>query len=248
MKRTEPRERNRYEERLESRVNAAETANLEPPPAQVCAVTRETEFVFVEKPVYDFVKRAFDVVFSFAVLLILALPLLAVMLAIRLSDGGSPIFVQERVGKNGKPFKMYKFRTMVVGAEEHLREVLDAEGVNSLALHKPEADSRVTKFGIFLRKTSIDEFPQFFNVLKGEMSVIGPRPKPPEEQEEFGGYFKRDVIKPGLSCYSVIDAKRNNSYDNYIQLDMEYIAKRSLPTDMGIFFATVLVLMGVRNF
>lgn len=209
----------------------------------------QTEAAYADKPVYDFFKRAFDIAFSLAALAVLGPILLALMLMIYISDGGSPIFTQERPGKNGRLFKMYKLRTMVVGAEKKREEVLRASRMNVTAIHKFEDDPRITRLGVFLRKSSFDELLQLFNVLKGDMSIVGPRPLIPREHDILNQYFPidRSKIKPGLSCYTVLDKHCRDSYENWVNLDMQYIRERSFCTDFKIIFKTIVVVILCKN-
>ncbi len=207
----------------------------------------KTEAIYKPKPVYDFFKRLFDVVCSLLALSVLWPFLLIIMLLIYLSDGGNPIFAQERPGKGGKLFKIYKLRTMVVGAEMKRQEVVNSNGSHVTVMYKSEDDPRITKFGAFLRKTSIDELVQCVNVLKGDMSVIGPRPMPLSDYVKVIGYFDRSVVKPGLSCYTVLDKHCRDSYENWVNLDIKYIRERSFGTDLKIIFKTIAAMVLCRN-
>jgi len=205
------------------------------------------DFIFIEKPAYDLFKRIFDIFFSLTALIITSIPLLIFMFITYMYDKGNPVFTQERVGKNGKLIKVYKLRTMIVSAEERRKtERRDKEG--RLLYYKEDNDPRVTPFGHFLRRTSADELLQFIDILRGDMSVIGPRPLIPSEHEEICKYVKRDLVKPGLSCYAAIYAKSKKSYDDYILHDFEYLQKRSVLTDIDVLIKTVWVLLVHRNF
>ena len=149
---------------------------------------------------YEFLKRLFDIVVSFTALLVLAIPLLIIALIIFLGDKGNPIFSQVRLTKEGKPFRMYKLRSMCVDAEAKFAEVQKENKSDGLAF-KSDDDPRITKIGKFIRKTSIDELPQLFNVLKGDMSIIGPRPPLPREVVLYTPHhMDRLLVKGGLSC------------------------------------------------
>lgn len=203
---------------------------------------------FVEKPVYDFFKRAFDIVSSLFALIVLSPVFLIVSIVIMADDPGNPFYVQMRTGKNGKDFKMYKFRSMYMDAENKRNELLEQNEADG-PIFKIADDPRVTKIGKFIRKTSIDELPQLVNILKGEMSVIGPRPLPTYEQAACNEYQqKRLLVKPGLSCYTALDKKSEENFDNWIELDMKYIRERSFATDIKIIFRTIGVVLGHKNY
>lgn len=203
---------------------------------------------FVEKPVYDFFKRTFDVVCSLIALVVLSPLLLVIAIAIVIDDFGNPIFVQERTGLHSKTFKMLKFRSMKVNAESE-RSALLAQNEADGPIFKIADDPRVTKVGKFIRKTSIDELPQLLNILKGEMSIIGPRPLPTYEQAACNEYQqKRLLVKPGLSCYTALDKKSEENFDYWIELDMKYIRERSFLTDIKIIFKTIGVVLGHKNY
>lgn len=201
------------------------------------------------KPVYSFFKRCFDVVFSFLGLVVLFVPLLIVALIVVLdSPGASPIYVQDRVGKNGRHFRFYKFRTMVPNADQLLESLL-AQNEMQGPVFKIKNDPRITRFGRFIRKTSIDELPQLWNVLKGDMSLVGPRPPIPREVAQYTDEQLRrlDVI-PGLTCYWQVQPKRNSlSFDEWLALDMQYIAQRNLWIDIKILFMTVGAVFGLEG-
>lgn len=194
-----------------------------------------------KKPVYHFLKTCFDVFCAFFGLLILLIPLLIVALIIVLdSPGASPIYSQERVGKNGRIFRIYKFRSMVPKADSMLDSLLDLNEMDGPAF-KMKNDPRITRFGHFIRKTSIDELPQLWNVLKGDMSLVGPRPPLPREVAMYTERQKRRLsVKPGLTCYWQIQPARNTlSFDEWLNLDLKYIEERSFKTDLRILFGTV---------
>lgn len=150
---------------------------------------------------YCFLKRTIDILCSLFGIIILSPLFLVITILIRLESEGNPIFSQVRVGKDGKTFKMYKFRSMVANAEK-LKEKLSGKNEMTGPMFKMKEDPRVTKVGKFIRKTSIDELPQLINVLKGEMSLVGPRPSLPKEVKEFEEWMmKRFAVKPGLTCY-----------------------------------------------
>lgn len=202
------------------------------------------EFVFVKKPVYDFFKRVFDVICSFLALVVLSPVFLIVAIVIMIDDFGNPFFVQERIGKDSKPFKMYKFRSMRLNAEKELEELLKHNEYADVHF-KMEHDPRITRVGRFIRRTSIDELPQLLNVLKGDMSIIGPRPFIPAEQEQLPA--DRLLVKPGLSCYWQIEDTTKMTNEDQLELDYKYIRERSFGTDIKIIFLTVGVVFRKKN-
>ncbi len=200
---------------------------------------------FKRKPFYDFVKRLFDIVFSFLFLLIFLVFYLLVAVVVAVSDKqGKPFFIQERVGKNGRTFRLYKFRTMCVDAEMKKKELEDLNEADG-PVFKIKDDPRITKVGKFLRKTNIDELPQMLNILKGDMSFVGPRPPLPAEVEKYREEDKlRLKVKPGLTCYWQARPNRNDiSFDEWMELDRKYIEDRSLWTDIKIIFKTAGVIL-----
>lgn len=208
------------------------------------ALRDKPDIGFKSKPVYDFFKRVFDIICSFLALIVLSPVLIVVAVAIMIDDHGNPIFVQERTGKNSKPFKMLKFRSMKLNAEEELESLSEFNEYNDVHF-KMDNDPRVTKVGTFIRKTSIDELPQLLNVLKGDMSIIGPRPFIPSEQEQLPS--DRLLVKPGLSCYWQITDTRKLSNEEQLELDYKYIRERSAATDIKIIFKTIGIVFGHKN-
>ena len=161
------------------------------------------------------------------------------------SPGASPIYVQERIGKNGRKFRFYKFRSMVPNAEQMLEQLLERNEMEGPAF-KMKDDPRITRFGRFIRKTSIDEFPQLWNVLKGDMSLVGPRPPLPREVALYTEeQWQRLSVTPGLTCYWQIQPKRNSlSFDEWLSWDLKYISERNFALDIKILFQTVGVVFG----
>lgn len=197
-------------------------------------------FNIKKKPVYSFFKRLIDIVISIiALLVIIPFGLILSIVIVCESPGASPIYVQKRVGKNGKKFKFFKFRSMVPGAEK-MQDELEAENEMVGKTFKMKNDPRMTKVGKVIRKRSIDELPQFWNVLKGDMSIVGPRPPLVREVAKYSDDDKiRLAIKPGLTCYWQTMPKRNElTSDDWFALDVKYINERSLWTDIKIFFKT----------
>ena len=222
-----------------------ETKEIIKTPAAVEVTTEAAEQkakIYIEKkPIYSACKRIFDVLCSFLGLVVLAIPFLVISIIISIdSPGASPIYVQLRHGKNGKVFKFYKFRSMVPHAEAMLDTLLDQNEMEGPAF-KLKDDPRITKFGHFIRRTSIDELPQLWNVLKGDMSLVGPRPPLPREVEMYDDYQRQRLsVTPGLTCYWQIQPSRNSlTFDEWLDLDLKYISDRSFGTDLKILFKTV---------
>ncbi len=192
-------------------------------------------------------KQVMDLVGSLALLLVLALPLAVVALLIRLTSPGPVLFRQQRSGLNGAPFTIYKFRTMVTNAEQ-LKHELAAMNEMRGPVFKVSKDPRITPIGKWLRKYSIDEFPQLFNVLRGEMSLVGPRPLPVDEVKRFHdlAHRRRLSVKPGLTCLWQISGRNQIvEFKDWVRLDLEYIDNWSLWLDLKILLRTVpVVLLG----
>ena len=180
------------------------------------------------------IRRAFDVVVAGGALVILSPFLLGAMAAIRLESRGSPIYRQRRVGKDGRQFDVLKLRTMVSGAE-HL----------GCGLAVSEGDTRITRVGRFLRRTSLDEVPNLVNVLRGEMSIIGPRPTVPVQVDRYTERQRgRLAVKPGITGWAQINGRTELSWDERIELDLWYIEHRSLRLDLEILWRTVRMVLG----
>ncbi|MBR5272370.1 MAG: sugar transferase [Clostridia bacterium] len=214
---------------------------------EVGAEPAKTEEIHApRKPVYCFFKRCFDIIFSFLGLVVLFVPMLIVALIVIIdSPGASPIYVQKRVGKNGRVFNFYKFRSMVPNAEQMLDSLLHKNEMDGPAF-KIKDDPRITRVGKFIRKTSIDELPQLVNVLKGDMSLVGPRPPLPREVEVYTDRQRaRLEVTPGLTCYWQVQPRRNNlSFDEWLELDLKYIQERNFKVDIVILFKTFAAVCG----
>lgn len=183
-------------------------------------------------------KRMFDIAAALAGLVVLAPVFLIIAIAIKLEDGGAVFYSQNRNGIYGKVFLMYKFRTMCENAEEIHKELLQYNELDGPAF-KMKEDPRVTKVGKFLRRTSLDELPQLVNILKGEMSFVGPRPLPVYETEQCNAYQKqRMLIKPGLTCYWQCNGRNNIPFDEWIEMDLKYIREAGVLTDIKIIWKT----------
>ena len=211
---------------------------------QESKITVSSHGIYQSKPVYDAIKRFFDIVCSLVALTVLSPLMLAVMVLIVIDDFGSPIYLQERVGRNGKIFKIYKFRSMYKKADKRFEELLAKDECKG-ATFKIKNDPRITKIGHIIRKTSIDELPQLINILKGEMSVVGPRPFIPREQALLPD--ERLMVNPGLSCYWQIGGKNSLTKEEQIELDRKYIIDRSLAVDIKIIIKTILFVFKIGN-
>lgn len=200
------------------------------------------------RKLYLFCKRSMDIVASLLGLILLSPIFLIIAIAIKLEDPkGSIFFSQMRSGKNNKLFPMYKFRSMVSNAEELLEELKDLNEMDGPAF-KIKDDPRITKVGKFIRKTSIDELPQLFNVLKGDMSLVGPRPPIPHEVAEYNNYqMQRLLVKPGLTCIWQVSGRNSIGFDEWVEMDLDYIKNRNLFMDIKLIFKTIGVLFGDDN-
>ena len=198
-----------------------------------------------EGPVYLFFKRAMDIIGSLCGIILLSPLLIIVALAIKIEDPkGSVFFSQKRCGKDNKLFPMYKFRSMVSNAEELLEELMEHNEMDG-PVFKIKEDPRITRVGKFIRKTSIDELPQLFNILRGDMSIVGPRPAIPHEVAEYSDYHKqRLLVKPVLTCIWQVSGRNSIGFEEWMEMDLEYIEKRNLWMDIKLIFKTVGVLFG----
>ena len=193
-----------------------------------------------KKPVYEFLKRAMDIVCSGLAILVLSPVLLIIALAVR-SDGGPAFYSQVRVGKNGKTFRIYKFRSMCMNADspEMLAKLAALNEMDGPAF-KIKNDPRITKVGHFIRRTSLDELPQLFNIFLGDMTIVGPRPPLVSEVAQYTDYQRqRLLVKQGLTCYWQCSGRNNINFDEWVELDLKYIRERSLWTDIKIILMTV---------
>ena len=204
----------------------------------------KSNVVLKKKPVYDFLKRFGDILISL-VALTCGLPIFIIIaVVIMIDDFGNPFFMQERIGKDGKAFQMFKFRTMFMNADE-MKVNLMAENEYDSVHFKMSNDPRITRVGKFLRKTSIDELPQILNVLLGHMTIIGPRPFVRSEQDQLPS--DRLLVKPGLSCYWQITDTVKMSNEDQLELDYKYIRNRSIKVDLEIIWATVMLVIKGSN-
>ncbi|EOG6176944.1 sugar transferase [Clostridium perfringens] len=198
-----------------------------------------------ENRIYLFFKRLIDILGSGFGLIILSPVFLIVAIAIKFEDSkGSVLFSQKRVGQYGKEFNMYKFRSMVSNAEE-LKAKLMEQNEMSGPMFKMKHDPRITKVGKFIRKTSIDELPQLINILKGEMSLVGPRPSLPKEVAKFETWMlERLEVKPGLTCYWQVMGRNDIDFEDWMKLDIKYVHDRNFWLDIKLIFKTFFVLFG----
>ena len=197
--------------------------------------------------VYEICKRTIDIIGAGLGLILLSPIIAVVACAVKFTSKGPVFFSQKRVGKNGELFEMYKFRSMVVNAEE-LKENLEEQNEMSGPMFKIKDDPRITKVGKFIRKTSIDELPQLWKILKGEMSLVGPRPSLPKEVEQFDNWmFKRLSVRPGLTCYWQVSGRNNIDFEDWMKLDVKYVEERNFWIDIKLIFKTVFVLFGDKN-
>ena len=197
------------------------------------------------KRLYWMGRRAQDVFFSLLALIVLAVPMAIVALVIWIdSPGASPIFSQDRVGRDGKVFKFYKFRSMIPNAEARLKDVL-AQNEMDGPVFKMKNDPRITRVGRFIRRTSIDELPQLINILKGDMSIVGPRPALPREVAQYTDYERQRLyVTPGLTCYWQIQPNRNElTFDQWMELDLKYIQDRNFWLGWKLIFQTIWAVL-----
>ena len=198
---------------------------------------------------YCIIKRAFDFIFSLLVVVLFSWLFLLIAVAIKIDDPKGPVlFKQLRVGLNGRLFTMYKFRSMVTNAEEVL-ERLKEQNEKTGPVFKMERDPRVTRVGHVIRVLSLDELPQFFNVLRGDLSVVGPRPAIVHEVEQYTSYqMQRLLVPQGLTCFWQIKPRRDKiSFDEWVELDLKYITTCSVWTDFRIICRTVLTMITAQG-
>ena len=197
-----------------------------------------------QKTGYEICKRIFDLIMASLALVILSPVFLIVAIAIKLEDGGPVFFSQTRLTKNQKAFQMYKFRSMCVDAEKKLDELMDRNEMTGPAF-KIADDPRITRVGRFIRKTSVDELPQLVNIIRGDMSIIGPRPPLPREVAQYTPYqLHRLDVKTGLACYHECQGRSDShSFEEWVELDLKYIRERSMWTDLKIIFWTIRVVL-----
>lgn len=200
----------------------------------------------LNRPVYEVFKRVLDFVLSLFALVIL-LPVFLITAAAVKSDGGNVIYKQKRVGKNNKLFDMYKFRSMCIGAENMRAELMKYNEMDG-PVFKIKNDPRITKVGKFIRKYSIDELPQLVNILKGDMSIVGPRPPLPDEVAQYTDYHRqRLTVTPGLTCFWQAYGRSDLSFEDWVDMDMKYIKRRSISLDISLIIRTVYAVIFKRG-
>lgn len=196
---------------------------------------------------YEKIKRFFDICLSSAALVVLSPLLLVIAILIYLEDKGPVIYSQTRIGKDGRAFKLYKFRSMCVDADEKLKDLQELNERDG-PVFKIKNDPRVTKVGKFIRKTCIDELPQLVNIIKGDMSIVGPRPPLPNEVEQYNSYQKqRLLVVPGLTCYWQIQKGEETTFDEWVELDLKYIKERSILLDFRLILLTFKVILSGKG-
>lgn len=201
---------------------------------------------------YRFVKRAFDIVFSLVVILVLLVPSIILCIVIRIESPGCPLYSQKRVGRIGKggevrTFNMYKFRSMHADADERLADLADLNEADG-PLFKIKDDPRVTRIGKFIRKHSIDELPQFLNCLLGQLSCVGPRPPLPTEVAQYDERAMRRLsVKPGLTGYWQVQGRSDTTFEDMVDMDLDYIEERSFRTDLRVIVKTVMVMLNGKG-
>ena len=205
-------------------------------------LSKRTELINSDnKIIYEMCKRIFDIVSSVIALIITSPFFIIVAIAIRLESKGKIIFGHTRIGKNGVPFKVYKFRSMYENAAEIFESFTEEQKKEYYENFKLDNDPRVTKVGKFIRKTSLDELPQLINIIKGDMSVVGPRPIVEKEIEKYGQYFDKVFsVKGGLTGYWQANGRSDTTYDERVQMDCYYVDNRNFRFDMKIIFKTIL--------
>lgn len=237
-----------HDETIDCEPSSAVGINFSPRPIRqdiAVAVKRLRE----HRAAYRYAKRILDFLFALTVIIVFSWLFIIVAIAIKIDDPHGPVlFRQPRVGTGGRIFMMYKFRSMVSNAEEIL-EQLKEQNEKTGPVFKMEHDPRITRVGHIIRALSIDELPQFFNVLRGDLSVVGPRPAIVHEVEQYTPYqMQRLLVPQGLTCLWQIKPHRDKiSFDEWVELDLKYITKCSLWTDFKIIFHTVLIVITAQG-
>lgn len=203
----------------------------------------QENIIIKKKPIYTFIKRFGDIIGSLLIIILFSWLYLILAILVKCTSKGPVIYKSQRVGKNGKLFTFYKFRSMRVGAEQELDSLLDKNETGGITF-KIKDDPRITKFGKFLRKTSLDELPQMFNILNGTMSFVGPRPALPREVEQYNDYQKQKLlVKQGLTCIWQCSGRSNTTFDEQIEMDLEYIKKRGFFFDIWLMIKTFFAVI-----
>ena len=197
-----------------------------------------------DRKIYEVFKRIFDVVSSIVVLILASPIFIITAIAIRVESKGKVIFGHTRIGKDGVSFKVYKFRSMYENADEIFERFTEEQKREYYENFKLDNDPRITKVGKFIRKTSLDELPQLINIIKGDMSVVGPRPIVEKEIVKYGKYFERVFsVKGGLTGYWQANGRSDTTYDERVQMDMYYIDNRSFIMDIKIILKTIIAVV-----
>lgn len=205
---------------------------------------KEKYIVNDKKTVYKAIKRVFDIVFSLIGLILLSPVFLIISIIIKLDSKGPVFFVHSRIGEKGKPIGIYKFRTMVNNAEDLIKSFTPEQKEEFERSYKLENDPRITKIGDFLRKTSLDELPQILNILKGELSIIGPRPIVEAELEKYEDNKDKFLsVRPGLTGYWAANGRSDTSYEERMQMELYYVDNMSFKLDVKIFFKTIFAVL-----
>ena len=203
----------------------------------------EEKIVLKKKPIYSFLKRFGDILGSLLIIILFSWLYLILAILVKCTSKGPIIYKSQRVGKDGKLFTFYKFRSMRVGADQELDSLLDQNETGGITF-KIKNDPRITKFGKFLRKTSLDELPQIFNILNGSMSFVGPRPALPREVEQYNDYQRqRLLVKQGLTCIWQCSGRSDTTFDEQIEMDLEYINKRGFWFDIWLMIKTFFAVI-----
>lgn len=193
------------------------------------------------KPIYDFVKRVFDIVWSLIGLIVLSPVFIILSILVKTSSEGPVFFAHKRVGKGGKTIKIYKFRSMVTNAEELIKQFTPEQKAEYEKNFKLENDPRITKVGNFMRKTSLDELPQLINILKGDISIVGPRPVMDVETQIYGNYRNMLLsVKPGLTGFWAANGRSHTTYTRRRAMEIYYVKNRSVLLDLKIIFKTFI--------
>ncbi|MCC6485886.1 MAG: sugar transferase [Candidatus Hydrogenedentes bacterium] len=215
-------------------------------PTSAALVKEGTGLSLFEVP-FPWWKRAMDLVGALAALIAFAPAMIAIAIAIKVTSSGPVLFTQVRGGRGGRPFRLYKFRSMAVDAEARKADLMRFNERSGVAF-KMTSDPRVTRIGKIIRKTSLDELPQLFNVLKGDMSLVGPRPLPVSEEKDYNSWhWRRLDVKPGLTCIWQVTSRHDHDFDRWVRLDLEYIRKRSFWLDLVLLFKTVPAVLVQRG-
>ncbi len=205
------------------------------------------QFPVRDSLIYRFSKRALDILFSLTGILMFLPLMIPLAILVRLESPGSIVFRQIRVGKNRRHFVCYKFRSMVNEAED-LKDGLASENEASGAMFKIQNDPRITQLGSFMRRSSLDELPQLFNVLKGDMSIVGPRPQIPSEVEQYEPWhYRRLEVQPGITCLWQISGRSSIGFNEWMRLDSEYVQHRGFFYDLKIILLTLPAIIARRG-